>query len=323
MENRIEVVPFCDHWAKDFEQEAKRIRESLGRGCHQIYHVGSTSILGVWAKPIIDIIVVTANPSACFEGLQDIGYRYKGEYNIPSHHGFNKREGREVNLHLYPEGHPEIELNLMFCEFLRTHREQRDQYSGLKKDLLAKSDAFEKGSGGFRGYTLGKYEFIKKILDQCGFKRPRILHCTHREEWKAVRALRESFGHDSKQREEAEENPPMLWCLGSSIKGIAQVISGPMEGDRIITSMALMEDMPSHLGKWTYVAMMEKWLRDTSAKRVFLSVLPEEISLWGNHGYERTQKIHSDAYGQSEEKVLLEKTSDVKVKLGIKDIVYE
>jgi GrpB-like predicted nucleotidyltransferase (UPF0157 family) len=58
----IEVVQYNDDWPKMFEQEAASIKQALGNNCIEIHHVGSTSIPGLSAKPIIDIIAVTKVP---------------------------------------------------------------------------------------------------------------------------------------------------------------------------------------------------------------------------------------------------------------------
>jgi GrpB-like predicted nucleotidyltransferase (UPF0157 family) len=84
-----------------FGEESTRIPRAAGSNCIAVHHVGSTSIPGLHAKPIIDIIAVFQNPRGAISHLELIGYTYKGEYNIPMHYGFSKKYPFEINLHAY------------------------------------------------------------------------------------------------------------------------------------------------------------------------------------------------------------------------------
>src|SRR5882672_9567755 len=116
----IVVVPYNLEWPKIFEQEASRIKEALGSNCLAIHHVGSTSVPRLAAKPVIDMVVVVRDPEMAIGPLESLGFKHKGEYNIPMRYYFNREN---INLHVYEEGHPEIELNLRFRDYLRNHEE--------------------------------------------------------------------------------------------------------------------------------------------------------------------------------------------------------
>ncbi|WP_068470570.1 GrpB family protein [Candidatus Protochlamydia phocaeensis] len=60
---KIIVIPYCSDWPISFEREASQIKEVLGSNCLNLYHVGSTSVPGLSAKPVIDIIGVVENPT--------------------------------------------------------------------------------------------------------------------------------------------------------------------------------------------------------------------------------------------------------------------
>jgi|JI10StandDraft_1071094.scaffolds.fasta_scaffold00578_16 GrpB-like predicted nucleotidyltransferase (UPF0157 family)/GNAT superfamily N-acetyltransferase len=190
---KIEVVPYDPQWPDQFESEAEFIREALGDNCTAIYHVGSTSIPGLAGKPKIDIIAATKSPEDTIQKLEHIGFKYGGEYNIPMHYGFSKRGEREVNLHVYKEGNPKIELNLTFRDYLRSHPEVRDEYGLLKLELLKKKTSFEKNASMFTGYNLGKNTFIASVLRRAGFNCLRFVICTHFDEWKAAKDLRNRY----------------------------------------------------------------------------------------------------------------------------------
>lgn len=191
MKKAVEVVPYDPKWPEMFELEASRLKETLGANCIAVLHVGSTAVPGLTAKPKIDIIAIVKDTSTVIPPLEEIGYEAKGEFNIPFHVGFAKRESRSsVNLHVYEEGNPEIELNLLFRDYLRTHSEALEEYANLKWSLLSHPASHEKNGLLFRGYTLGKDEFIKKVLQKSGFKGLCMRFCTHHDELKAAKEFR-------------------------------------------------------------------------------------------------------------------------------------
>src|SRR5579872_2938376 len=116
---KIVVVPYNPDWPKIFEDEALKIKKALGANCLAVHHIGSTSVPGLSAKPVIDMIGVVKTPEEAIKPLEYLGFKYKGEYNIPMRYYFNRSEGVDTNLHVYAEGHPEIELNLLFRDYLR------------------------------------------------------------------------------------------------------------------------------------------------------------------------------------------------------------
>ena len=79
----IEVVPRNSNWPKLFEAEADLIKQKLGDNFLEIHHVGSTSVPGLCAKPIIDIILVLRNSAESIAPLESIGFKFRGEMNIP------------------------------------------------------------------------------------------------------------------------------------------------------------------------------------------------------------------------------------------------
>ena len=183
---KIIVTSYNPDWPQIFEREASKIKETLGSNCIAIHHVGSTSVPGLSAKSVIDMIGVVENTEKSIQPLEILGFMYKGEYNIPMRFYFNRSEGVGTNLHVYEEGHPEIELNLLFRDYLRQHPNKRDEYIKLKEDLLKKKSSYEKNNSLFTEYNLGKDAFIRKILQAANFNRIRMVKCTHYAEWNAA-----------------------------------------------------------------------------------------------------------------------------------------
>ena len=187
----IQVLPYHCDWPKMFEAEADTIKRALGGNCIAVHHIGSTSVPGLAAKPTIDIITVVQNTKDSINNLEATGYNYNGEFSIPFRAFFNKKIGTDVNLHVYEEGSPEVELNILFRDYLRTHPEVRDEYGNLKMDLITQESSHERyGSGGYNGYNLGKAGLIKRILKQAGFSGIRLMRCLHHEEWEALHRIR-------------------------------------------------------------------------------------------------------------------------------------
>lgn len=85
MSSSIKVVPYNGNWPKMFEQESALIQQALGANCIIIHHIGSTSIPGLSAKPIIDMLPVVKNileVDKATKAMESLGYEVKGEYGI-------------------------------------------------------------------------------------------------------------------------------------------------------------------------------------------------------------------------------------------------
>jgi len=153
---KIEVVPYNKEWPKMYEQEADLIRGALGNDLVAIHHIGSTSVLGMIAKPKIDIIAAVKTLENIKEKFESLGYSYRKEHEMPFRLYFTKRADTGINLHVYEEENPEIELNILFRDFLRKTPESCLEYANLKQNLLAEQSAHEKNNSRSTGYNLGK-----------------------------------------------------------------------------------------------------------------------------------------------------------------------
>ncbi|MXJ74052.1 GNAT family N-acetyltransferase, partial [Escherichia coli] len=122
-----------------FEQEAEGIKKALGGNCIEIHHIGSTSVPGLAAKPIIDMIPVVLDISkvdSANAAMQVLGYEAKGEYGIPFRRYFQKGYNlRTHHAHIFERGNSEIERHLKFRDWMRAHPEDREAYACLKQEL--------------------------------------------------------------------------------------------------------------------------------------------------------------------------------------------
>ena len=131
------VLPYKEEWEQDFINIKKEIVEALGKLAIAVEHVGSTSVEGLAAKPIIDIDVVVKldNMQKVIRALECIGYIHEGNLGIEGREAF-AYEGKEhlQTHHLYvcPEDSEELKRHLIFRDYLRTHQDVREKYGSIK-----------------------------------------------------------------------------------------------------------------------------------------------------------------------------------------------
>ena len=175
MARKIEVVDYCPEWKEKFWQEAAKIQEILGENCITVYHIGSTSVKGLRAKPIIDLMPVVKELEAVdlhnkeFEAL---GYECKGEYGILGRRFFMKGgDLRTHHVHIFAEeSRKEIERHLAVRDYLRTHKKDAEAYAALKTELA------EKFTYDNDGYCDGKDSFVKD-LERKALEWRKIIQC--------------------------------------------------------------------------------------------------------------------------------------------------
>lgn len=158
-QREVELVPHNPEWSQLADEEAKQILEQLSIPVIGIYHIGSTSIPGIKAKPILDFVMEVADLDEVIrsaKALEKLGYISKGEYGIPGRQFFTKdtKGERSHHLHVFQKGHPDIERHLVFRDFLRANPKAAHEYE-LIKEKLAKRFPKESGS-----YTEAKSDFI-------------------------------------------------------------------------------------------------------------------------------------------------------------------
>ncbi len=164
--DNIVIVDYNPQWPQMYEDEKANIQDAIGDYLIDIQHVGSTSIPGLSAKPILDIMLVIRDLSLvahCVKPLETLDYAYFGENGIPGRHYFHKpinitTKPRWVHLHMVEKGHDQWAMYQLFRDYLRLHPESAHQYDILKRGLAARfgSDRV--------GYTNAKTSFVKSIV---------------------------------------------------------------------------------------------------------------------------------------------------------------
>lgn len=161
--SKVEVVPHDPRWRDAFEAEAGRVADALGETVVAVHHVGSTSIPGIYAKPIVDMLVEVRDVGEVdgrSQAMESLGYEVMGEYGIPGRRYFRKddREGsRTHHVHAFEAGSAEAERHLAFRDYMIAHPEDAQRYSELKRRLA------DEHPQNIDGYMDGKDGFIKEI----------------------------------------------------------------------------------------------------------------------------------------------------------------
>jgi GrpB-like predicted nucleotidyltransferase (UPF0157 family) len=158
-QREVELVPHNPEWSQQADQEISRFLDSLSFTIIGIYHIGSTSVPGIKAKPILDFVMEVENLSDVIDAIaefESLGYQSKGEYGIPGRQFFTRdTDGeRSHHLHVFQKGHPDIERHTAFRDYLRANPEAAKAYEKLKEEL---ANRFPKHSS---NYTEAKSDFI-------------------------------------------------------------------------------------------------------------------------------------------------------------------
>ncbi len=162
----LEVVRHNPRWRDIFVTEAKHIAAAFSENIVAIHHIGSTAIPNIYAKPVIDMLVVVRNiveVEAQSSSMESLGYEVMGEFGISGRRYFRKddRKGiRTHQIHTFAAGSPEIERHLAFRDYMIAHPDDAQKYSELKRTLAAEH------SQNPDGYMDGKDGLINEIDDK-------------------------------------------------------------------------------------------------------------------------------------------------------------
>lgn len=155
------LVEYDPEWPRLYAREEARIRGALGEAVLQVEHAGSTSIPGLAAKPIVDIVLVvpdSAAEPAYVPGLEAAGYVLRVREPNWFEHRVLKGSDPQVNLHVFSPGCPEVERMLRFRDHLRRHPRDRDLYERTKRELARREWKY------VQHYADAKSEVVEAIL---------------------------------------------------------------------------------------------------------------------------------------------------------------
>lgn len=162
----IVVVDYDPAWPEIFEQLRRQVWSVLHDVALTVEHVGSTSVPGLAAKPIIDMSVIVASEGEvplAITRLATLGYEHLGDLGIEGREAFRRPDGLPAH-HLYvcPQGSLGLQNQLAVRDYLRSHPQMAQEYGQLKKRLARKfPDDIE-------SYVAGKTDLILEMLREQG-----------------------------------------------------------------------------------------------------------------------------------------------------------
>jgi GrpB-like predicted nucleotidyltransferase (UPF0157 family) len=137
----VEIHDYDPDWARLYEREEARIRSVLGDRVIRIEHVGSTSVPGLPAKPMVDIVLEvpeSADESAYVPALEATGYSLRIREPDWFEHRLLKGPANDVNLHVFTVGCEEVDRMILFRDRLRESAADRELYAEKKRELAGR-----------------------------------------------------------------------------------------------------------------------------------------------------------------------------------------
>jgi GrpB-like predicted nucleotidyltransferase (UPF0157 family) len=134
----IVIADYDLTWPRRFELEKERIATALGPRVLAVEHIGSTSVPGLAAKPIIDICVVvgdSADEASYLPHLEASGYELRVREPDWHEHRMLRTPAHDVHVHIFTVGSSEIDRLFAFRDWLRTNDADRELYESTKREL--------------------------------------------------------------------------------------------------------------------------------------------------------------------------------------------
>jgi GrpB-like predicted nucleotidyltransferase (UPF0157 family) len=163
MTREVIVVAYDNNWPTLYQQEIMRIKDVLEKEIVSAHHIGSTSIPGMSAKPIIDILLEVkdiAQIDSYNTEMEKLGYEPRGELGIPGRRYFSREEPKDVrthHIHAYQVDNRELERHLAFRDYMIAHPKNARIYSDLKR-VLARRFHWD-----IDGYISGKHLYVERM----------------------------------------------------------------------------------------------------------------------------------------------------------------
>src|SRR6266705_4672296 len=158
----ITLVEYDLAWPRLYAREAQRIRSAIGPRALQLDHIGSTSVPGLMAKPIIDILLVVADSAdepSYVPALEAAGYVLRIREPDWHQHRLFKGPDTNINLHVFTQGSEEIQRTLLLRDWVRTNEADRELYARTKRSLARRKWKY------VQNYADAKSEVVKAILE--------------------------------------------------------------------------------------------------------------------------------------------------------------
>ena len=166
----VVLAEYDEEWPRRFEREAAKIHRALGDEALQVEHVGSTSVPGLAAKPVVDIVLVVGDSSdeeAYVPAVEAQGYVLHVREPDWEEHRLLKPPGGDVNVHVFSPGSPEVTRMLAFRDHLRRDAADGELYERTKRDLARRTWKYT------QNYADAKTHVVEEILERALSAGPR------------------------------------------------------------------------------------------------------------------------------------------------------
>jgi GrpB-like predicted nucleotidyltransferase (UPF0157 family) len=163
LNSTIQLVPYDPSWPSQFSKLEIRVRQALGDKVLILEHVGSTSVKGLSAKPIIDMVLVvsdSADEESYIPQLEDQGFVLRICEPEWFEHRLLKGFEDKANLHVFSEGCEEVDRMLAFRDWLRSNCADRELYEKTKRELAARTWKYT------QHYADAKSKVVQEILSR-------------------------------------------------------------------------------------------------------------------------------------------------------------
>jgi GrpB-like predicted nucleotidyltransferase (UPF0157 family) len=161
LNSTIYLAPYDPTWPSLFMRLEQQIHQALGENLLLLEHVGSTSVPGLSAKPILDMVLAVVDSSdegSYMRPLEERGFTLRIREPDWYEHRMFKSQDPMGNLHVFSDGCEEIERMLLFRDWLRTHAEDRLLYEETKRELAGRTWKYT------QNYADAKSKVVEEIL---------------------------------------------------------------------------------------------------------------------------------------------------------------
>ncbi|MDO9457529.1 GrpB family protein [Nocardioides sp.] len=162
---RVEVVAPDPRWPSRFADVRQRIVDALGDRALSVEHVGSTSVPGLWAKPVIDVDLVVASSAdepAYLPDLEAAGFELRVREPEWQEHRLVRCLDPQANVHVFSPDAMEPRRHLAFRDWLRTHEDDRAAYAATKREVAGRGHSDSMHYNNEKAWVV--YDLYEKIF---------------------------------------------------------------------------------------------------------------------------------------------------------------
>lgn len=283
----VEIAPYNSNWPQMFAAEATLIKQALGDNCVAIHHIGSTSVPGLAAKPVIDIIPAVMDITKVDdEKMEKLGYLAMGENGMLFRRFFQIRTPeKSFNVHVFEQNSSEVTRHIKFRDWMRTNEEDRLAYVELKHELA------QQFKHDITAYCFGKEQFVASIDKKTQHTGLRAVFALTPQEWATVKDFRQKYFFDKKNITDPytwtflhAEHIHVVMYFGSEIIGYTHLQIWPDK--RVAVRIMVIDEIFRNQGYGKQLLMFcERWLKEKGFKSLQMEASPQALKFYNGNGY--------------------------------------